>query len=151
MHKPTLTTVPPKAVRAKKQKAIAVAGGKGKGKGGRKAAPKKGGKDAPTPDPPKIVCLDSTIRDFSNSSAALIKDKFLLGDRYSVQIGEVSFSGVRRYCYEAIIFTREGVVDEDEAKAKKPFKFNIPSKLLVPLCNALQTIIKKSERVADDM
>jgi hypothetical protein len=66
------------------------------------------------------------------------------GDRYSCQVGEIGFSGPRAYSYEALIIAREGVMDDDEGKLKKPFKFNMPAKLILPLRNALTLILRKS-------
>ncbi|CAM6053239.1 unnamed protein product [Sphagnum tenellum] len=94
--------------------------------------------------PPTITTNDHVVNDMSTSSPILIREKFTLGDRYSLQIGTVVFSGPRGFSYEAIIFTREGITDDDERKARKPFKFNIPAKLIVPLKKTLDLIISKS-------
>jgi hypothetical protein len=80
----------------------------------------------------------------------------LLGERYTVQIGQVCFAGARNYSYEGLIFTRENDPTlEDKEKAtnsekKKAFKFNMPSKLIIPLRDALNTILAKSTENSGD-
>jgi hypothetical protein len=60
-------------------------------------------------------------------------------------VGEVCFNGSKSFVYEALVITREGMTDDDESKVKKPFKFNIPSKLIEPLRNALNRLLEHEE------
>ena len=64
-------------------------------------------------------------------------------------IGQVSFPGARGYTYDGIIFVRDPFVRKDkngvpEKSAAKPFSFNIPATLIVPLKNALSEILTNS-------
>lgn len=135
----------PKATPAKKRK-TAVASRKGK-----KEVSKA----------PKISTSNAAVRDFSKPSLVLIKDKFILGmlsnmffscrsnngcsqhtgQRWSVQIGQIKFSGVRNFAYEALVFARDPAPDDT---ASKPLTFNIPTSTLKPLLDALTCIFEKS-------
>jgi hypothetical protein len=115
--------------------------------------PRKRGKPAPPPTvlakrrekrgPVGAKKRKDTCDDFALTTPILIRKRFSLGDRYSLQIEEVTVKGGEgkgkktSFKYEAIVITRDGVESEDPAKAVKPFKFNIPSKLLIPLKNVL--------------
>ena len=67
--------------------------------------------------------------------------KNISGQRWHFQIGQVKFSGVRNFAYEAMIYTREPVPDDPTSK---PLTWNMPSSLLVPLRDVLNNIIEKS-------
>lgn len=115
----------------------------------------RGKRKKPTPPPaaappPKRIRREGVkekkkpdvINDFALTVPSLVGAKFTLGDRYSLQIEEVTVKGGKgtgksTFKYEAIVITREGIESEDEDKTIKPFKFNIPSKLLIPLKNVL--------------
>jgi hypothetical protein len=62
-----------------------------------------------------------------------------------VQIGQVKFSGVRNFAYEAAIFTREPAPDD---KSSKSLSFNMPTSVVVPLRNALNELIDGSKKVS---
>jgi hypothetical protein len=92
--------------------------------------------------PPEIA-VSSKVRDVSRPSAELIKDKFLLGDRYSVQVGQINIRG-KNYNFESLIFMRDAPPDNPDGK--KPFTFNIPSKLIPSLKVAIDTIVSRMEK-----
>jgi hypothetical protein len=60
-----------------------------------------------------------------------------------MQVGQVKFSGVRNYAYEALIFSRDPAPDDT---ASKPLSFNMPTSVLVPLRNAINELIGKTEQ-----
>lgn len=75
--------------------ATVVAAAKADLKKGASAAAKKkmevkdSSEDADGTNSPEIKLTNSTVRDFSQHGPNLVKDKFLLGDRISLQIGTV--------------------------------------------------------------
>jgi hypothetical protein len=85
-----------------------------------------------------IIDKKNKVIDVSQPTPKLIRDKFLLGDRYSVQIGMIT---VKKWSYECLIFTRDAPPGEPE---KKAFSFNMPIKLIIPMRDALLSIISKN-------
>ena len=92
-------------------------------------------------DPPKITTTSSKIRDFSQPLARLNTDKFLLGSRHTVQVGQVHYEGTRTFGFEALILTREPPKNPIGNQPAKAFRFNMPATLIRPLFNALIEIL----------
>lgn len=77
----------------------------------------------------------------------------LLGARWSIQVGEVCFSGARSNSYEAMILSREAATEaelvewgRDPADAKKgAFRVNIPTSCYLPLRAAVLNMGKDIE------
>jgi hypothetical protein len=87
------------------------------------------------------IIASSKVRDVSRPTVNLNKEKFLLGDRYSVQIGQVHMQS-KNFSYESIIFSREPLMDAENKK--KAFTFNMPVKLLIPLRDAINEIAESA-------
>ncbi|PCJ29143.1 MAG: hypothetical protein COA94_02425 [Rickettsiales bacterium] len=83
------------------------------------------------------------MRDFSRAGPTLPRDKFFLGEKHSLQIGSVKFPKGRGYSFDAVVFTRDGGVDS-EGRQKKPFSFNLPAKLILPLHRAVTEIVTQA-------
>ena len=92
-------------------------------------------------DPPKITTTNSKIRDFSQPLVRLNTDKFLLGSRHTVQVGQVHYEGTRTFGFEALILTREPPKNPIGNQPAKAFRFNMPATLIRPLFNALIEIL----------
>lgn len=84
--------------------------------------------------------------DFSKPSVNYCREKCKLGERYFVNIEECNFSGLRNknHRFEALVLTRLPIDDDEK---KQAFKFNMPASLIVPLRDALTTLLTKSERL----
>lgn len=92
---------------------------------------------------PEIKLDTSLVRDFSSTGAKLPTEKFLLGDRFSLQVGQVLFPRGRGYSFEALVFTR-APTDNELQSGKKPFRFNLPAKLIVPLYGVINAIVEQA-------
>lgn len=95
---------------------------------------------------PTITITETRVQDFSTTTLVLSKDKYYLGERYSMQIGHVNFPGSRGYGYEAVIFSRDPakMSEADKRKGKKEpksFTFNLPSKLIQPMYDVVGAIL----------
>jgi hypothetical protein len=104
--------------------------------------PGKKGKQKVDEDAGAEIIASSKVRDVSRPTANFLRDKFLLGDRYSIQIGQINVKA-KNFSYESIIFTRDP--PEENPDGKKKFTFNMPSKLVLPLRDAINEIISQTD------
>ena len=84
------------------------------------------------------VSPNAKVMDLSGPRKEYKKDRLLIGDRYSIQMGIVSVGGRVPYTYEALCIKREGSKTNPEAKE---YSFNLPSKLVEPLLDALNILV----------
>lgn len=89
---------------------------------------------------PPTITTDSHAKQIDVSMQKnLSKERYVLGDGWSIQCGSVNFAGSRTYSFEALIFERENKPGTD-GKLRKPFRCNLPIKLITPLASALKLI-----------
>lgn len=82
------------------------------------------------------VTHESTIvHDYSKTGPVFNKDRFKLGSGYFVQVGEINWNKPNSINFEGLVILRE-LVD------RKPFRFNIPSKMIIPLRDAMLSIVQ---------
>lgn len=85
------------------------------------------------------------VLDVSRPTMQLDKNKYLLGDRYTVQVGQVNMKS-HNYSFDSLIFTRDAPTDNPDNK--KAYSFNMPAKLIIPLRDAIVKILSQSEENA---
>jgi hypothetical protein len=78
------------------------------------------------------------VRDVSRPCMNLIKDKFILGERYFVQMAQVNVQA-KNFTFHSLCMGRDAA---DNSDGKKPFTFNLPAKLIIPLRDAINEIAK---------
>lgn len=96
--------------------------------------------------PPTIIAATTAVRDVSRAVNNFDKTRCYLGDRYYIQVAKVNHAGTRAFNYEAMVFTRDPPKEEENSgkPPKKPFQYNIPSRLLPSLFEALYGMMKSA-------
>ena len=108
-------------------------GGNGLGKKKAKKAKKISVKD---------IVVPYKIRDVSAPGLKFSNDKFLLGDRYSLQVKPVTIKGNGgTFSTTVLNFARE--IPSPNIENRKPYSFGLPMRLIHALKEALDAIIRE--------
>lgn len=86
------------------------------------------------------------IRDVSRPTANFTRDKFLIGDRYAVQIEDVAILGKNGVCFSSVCLQFIRDPPEPNENNAKVFKMGIPIKFLYSLQDTINLIADSGKR-----
>jgi hypothetical protein len=108
---------------------------------------KKKKKKAEETNRPTITTTTTGVIDCSTPRKKFPRQKYIIDLKHTLQIGDVTFKGKNGGSsgYEALIFRREGSVNETTGKISKPFEFTLPVSCLKAIRRVTGLMLGESE------